>query len=175
MNTIGFLGFGVVLQTGETRSYISQFTNLSLEGVRRKLFEEWNVVEKDIGNQPEIRLKLESFPMIYFCKNARKMTNQASCLFTLDTMMIFFNLAINVQSVTKFESELFFIHTDPIIQSNSILLKQPDFVKSVHEIISCRDSGKEYKSKERKTSSRSSSSGKSSSRSSSCDSKKECK
>jgi len=145
MDKIGFLGFGVVLATGKTLSYISQFTDITLVGVKRKLFEEWSVVEKDIGAQPEVRLKLESFPMIYFCENARNMTNQASCLFKLSTMMVFFNLAINVQSVTTFESQLFYSNIDSIAQSKSALLQQPEFGKSVREIIDCRDSGKEYK------------------------------
>ena len=134
MEKLGYLGIGVILESGEIVEHISEFENFAYQEVKRTLLEEWMNVEQQVGVQEEIRNKLLAYPMIYFCKYGRELSSQASGLLMLPTMMVLFNLDPNVTSAEEFQDNLFSPFITPILESGSVLLENPKFVKTILEL-----------------------------------------
>jgi len=145
MQNLGLLGLGIVLSSGEVQSYVTEVKDFSLNTVRSTLLAEWKKAEISLGERIDVSSRLNDYPFAYFCRYGVFMDKKATGLFVCADMSVFLNIEPGAVSPDSFETDLFYQQLDSVLESETALLKKPEFARTIGEMLHGRKKDKKIK------------------------------
>lgn len=145
MNNVGLLGLGVILASGEVQTYMTEVNDFSINTVRLILLAQWKKAEEVLGTRTDVSTRLRDYPFAYFCKYGLIMNKKATGLFITSDLSVFLNIEPGSSTPDLFETDLFYQQLDNVLESETPLLRNPQFASTISEMLVGRKEGKKVK------------------------------